>query len=119
MFATGSQGPKVRKKEGRMIDNGMPPRKNWLRRLLYAAAILVTAVITFGLVALLMNISERKREAQEHFLKVVDLDEDTIDPAVWGQNFPREYDGYKRTADNERSGAGEPLTGFLKPISRA
>jgi hypothetical protein len=27
----------------------------------------------------------------------------TIDPAVWGRNFPREYDGYLRTVDNERS----------------
>ncbi len=90
-----------------MTDAPSPaPQKSWPRRLLYPATILVTAAVTFGLVALLMNINERKQEAREHFLKVVDLDEDTVDPAVWGRNFPRQYDSYLLTADNERSGAG-------------
>jgi len=89
-----------------MAENVSPPRKSWLRRLLYPATILVTAAITWGLVALLMNINQRKREAEHHFFKVVDLDENTIDPAIWGRNFPREYDGYLATADNSRSGRG-------------
>ncbi len=78
-------------------------------RLLYLATILVTAAATYGVVALLMNINERKREGQQHYLKLVELNEDTIDPAEWGKNFPREYDSYKRTAENtsRRHGGSE------------
>ncbi len=79
-----------------------PPRRRWL----YPAALVATAGATFGLTALLMNINQRKQEARETFVRVVDLDETTADPAVWGKNFPREYDGYLRTADNERSQYG-------------
>jgi nitrite reductase (cytochrome c-552) len=72
-------------------------------RWLYALTVLVVAVATAGVTALLMNITQRKSEAQETHLRLVDLTEDTVDPAVWGRNFPREYDGYQRTVDNERS----------------
>lgn len=69
----------------------------------YLLLMLLTAVVTFGVSALLMNIAERKREAQEHYVKLVELTEETIDPSEWGKNFPRQYDGYLRTVDNERS----------------
>lgn len=71
-----------------------------LRKLLYPLTILLTAAVTFGIVLLLMNISERKYKAKEHYLKVVDLTEETVDPAEWGKNFPRQYDGYKAIAEN-------------------
>jgi nitrite reductase (cytochrome c-552) len=78
----------------------------------YLATILVTAVVTFLLAALLMNIRARKQEAKEHYLKLVEVTEETTDPAVWGQNFPREYDGYKRTAENtsRRHGGSEAIS---------
>src|SRR5262249_37030638 len=59
----------------------------------------------------LMNIRQRKEESREHYLKLVELDEDTIDPAVWGRNFPRQYDGYKRTAEpaHTRPGVSDAL----------
>ncbi|HLD77680.1 MAG TPA: ammonia-forming cytochrome c nitrite reductase subunit c552, partial [archaeon] len=34
------------------------------------------------------------------------LTEDTVDPARWGTNFPREYEGYLRTVDQERTRYG-------------
>jgi nitrite reductase (cytochrome c-552) len=74
--------------------------------LFYLTTILVTAALSAGIVALLMNIVQRKDEAREHFLKVVDLDEETVDPAKWAQNFPREYDSYLRTADDARAPRG-------------
>jgi len=46
------------------------------------------------------NITQRKNEAKSNVLHIVDLTEKTIDPAEWGKNFPRQYDGYIRTADN-------------------
>jgi nitrite reductase (cytochrome c-552) len=59
-----------------------------------------------------MNISERKQEAKQQYLKIVELTEDTVDPAEWGKNFPREYDGYKRTAENtsRRHGGSEAIS---------
>lgn len=75
-------------------------------RLLYALTIILAAAVTCLLAALLLNINERKREARQHYLRLVELDENTIDPAVWGHDFPRQYDGYRRTVDNERSGHG-------------
>jgi nitrite reductase (cytochrome c-552) len=68
--------------------------------------VLAAAGITVLVAALLLNIRERKQEAEQYYFKVVDLDEDAVDPAVWGRNFPREYDGYVRTADNERTQHG-------------
>lgn len=75
-------------------------------RLLYFAVIAVVAALTVGVLALLFNIRDRQQEAKEHFVKLVELDEDTIDPAIWGRNFPRQYDGYLRTVDVERTKHG-------------
>jgi nitrite reductase (cytochrome c-552) len=95
-----------------MTDSVTPPRSRWQGRLLYLATILVTAAATYGVVALLMNINERKEEAQQHYLKIIELNEDITDPAAWGKNFPREYDGYKRTAENtsRRHGGSEAIS---------
>jgi len=80
-----------------------PPRINWRRfYLLVGLATLATIVAT----ALLMNIFERKQEAKNPFFRVVDLTDDTEDPVIWGKNFPLQYDGYKRTADQERTRYG-------------
>jgi nitrite reductase (cytochrome c-552) len=56
--------------------------------------------------ALLTNIMERKEEARNPFFRVVDLTDDTDDPAVWGKNFPLQYDGYLRTVDQQRTRYG-------------
>jgi nitrite reductase (cytochrome c-552) len=95
-----------------MTDPATPRRSRWLSWVLYLATIVVTAGVTYGVIALLMNIRERKEEAKEHYLPIVGLTEDTVDPAEWGKNFPREYDGYKRTAENtsRRHGGSEALS---------
>jgi nitrite reductase (cytochrome c-552) len=56
--------------------------------------------------ALLTNIIERKNEARNPFYRVVELTDDTVDPEVWGKNFPLQYDGYKRTVDQTRTRYG-------------
>jgi nitrite reductase (cytochrome c-552) len=53
-----------------------------------------------------MDISKKKQEAQNPFFRVVELDDNTVDPAVWGKNFPYQYDGYKRTVDMVRTTFG-------------
>ena len=78
------------------------------RRRFWAFMIVVLLVaIAAGLVsALLVNIFQRKQEAKNPYLKLVDVTEDTTDPAVWGTNWPREYDTYQRTADVSRTRFG-------------
>ncbi len=64
------------------------------------------AVLVFLLAALLMNIFERKQEARNPYVRLVEVTEDTVDPAVWGTNWSREYDGYLRTVDVTRTRFG-------------
>ncbi len=72
----------------------------------YVGLVAIVAVLTFGVTALLMNVLQRKTEAKQTRFELVKLDEETTDPAVWGRNFPRQYDGYKRTVDTERTRFG-------------
>ena len=72
----------------------------------YGLVIVVTAVVTFGILWLQQNIADRKHEEKERVFRVVDLTEDTVDPAEWGKNYPRQYDSYKRTVDTERTRHG-------------
>jgi nitrite reductase (cytochrome c-552) len=66
----------------------------------------IAAVVAVGGAALLVNIFEKKQEARNPFYRVVELTEDTEDPAIWGKNFPFEYDGYKRTVEMVRTRYG-------------
>ncbi|GAB4319235.1 MAG: ammonia-forming cytochrome c nitrite reductase subunit c552 [Candidatus Sumerlaeia bacterium] len=68
--------------------------------------VVLSAAATFGVTALLVNIFEHKQEARNPFYRVVNLDDDTVDPAVWGKNFPLQYDGYIRTVDMVRTRFG-------------
>ncbi len=71
--------------------------------------ILVTtavALVTFLTAWLLFNVRDRKEEAKEVSFRLADLTEETIDPVSWGKNFPRQYDGYKRTVDTVRTRFG-------------
>jgi len=56
------------------------------------------AGLTVLLLALLTNIFERKQEARQPFVRLVEVTEDTMDPKVWGQNWPAQYDGYLKTS---------------------
>lgn len=67
---------------------------------------LVVAAATVGVIFLLINVMQRKDEAKQHVFRVVEVTEDTIDPVVWGKNYPRQYDGYRRTVDTERTRHG-------------
>src|SRR5579862_5021509 len=95
-----------------MADTAKSAPSAWRGWVWYAITVLITAAVTYGIVALLMNINERKQEAKEHYLKLVELNEDVVDPAEWGKNFPRQYDGYQRTAENtsRRHGGSEAIS---------
>ncbi len=76
------------------------------QRAKYLLAIAATAVATFAVVMLLLNIAQRKVEAKQTHFELVKLTEDTVDPKLWGENFPSQYDGYRRTVDTERTRYG-------------
>ena len=70
------------------------------------AAAAVAALVTLGIAALLTNIFERQQEAEDPFVRVVEITDTTVDPAVWGQNFPIHYDLYNNTVDMVRTRYG-------------
>lgn len=74
-------------------------------RLLLITAV-VAALAAAGITALLVNIFERKQEARSPFFRVVAIDDNTEDPAIWGKNFPFQYDMYLRTVDQVRTRYG-------------
>jgi len=76
------------------------------RRRLFFGIVGAAIVVTIVAVGLLMNIFERKQEARNPFYRVVELTDDTEDPAAWGKNFPLQYDDYKRTVDQVRTRFG-------------
>ncbi len=69
-------------------------------------AIVAAAAATFAVAGLLVNIFQRKQEANNPFFRVVELTDETDDPAVWGKNFPLQYDGYLHTVDMARTRFG-------------
>jgi nitrite reductase (cytochrome c-552) len=88
-----------------MVEPAPSPTRRFSRGTVLAiaaAAGLAAAAIT----ALLVNIVERKQEARNPFFRVVELADDTVDPAVWGKNFPLQYDAYLRTVDQQRTRYG-------------
>jgi nitrite reductase (cytochrome c-552) len=80
--------------------------RRWSGSRILLVTVVVTVLVTLGVVALLVNIFERKQEARNPFYRVVELTHETEDPAVWGKNFPQQYDQYKRTVDQVRTRHG-------------
>jgi nitrite reductase (cytochrome c-552) len=81
-----------------MTENKPPLFSSSITRM---ALVALTAAFATVLVLLLFaNITKRQEEARQTTLRLVELDEKTVDPAQWGKNFPREYDSYQRTVDN-------------------
>ena len=68
------------------------------RRLLFITAAMA-AVAAIAVAALLVNIVEHKQEARNPFFRVVELNDTIDDPAIWGKDFPMQYDLYMRTVD--------------------
>jgi nitrite reductase (cytochrome c-552) len=79
------------------------PRRSYLPIFIIA---FTAALLAAGGAALLINIFERKQEARNPFYRVVELNDETSDPAIWGKNFPLQYDAYLRTVDQQRTRFG-------------
>ena len=88
-----------------MTDQNETPHPQGVLKPLVITA-LVTAIIASGATALLANIFDKKQEANNPFSRVVELDDETEDPEIWGKNFPMQYDGYMKTVDQVRTRFG-------------
>ncbi len=66
---------------------------------MFIVFLIAGALVAAGIVALLTSIFNHKQEGREQFTQVVELDETVVDPAVWGQNFPEQYESYMMTSD--------------------
>jgi nitrite reductase (cytochrome c-552) len=86
-----------------------PTRKRTIA--IYLLVAVATAIATLLVTLLLVNIFQRKQEAKNPFLKLVDVTEDDVDPQQWGVNWPREYDGYRRTSEPTHTQYGGALIG--------
>ncbi len=67
-------------------------------RALLLVTIVVVAVATALVTALLVNIFERKNEARTPFVRLTEVTDDDTDPQKWAVNWPKQYDSYKLTA---------------------
>ncbi|TNF44968.1 MAG: ammonia-forming cytochrome c nitrite reductase [Bacteroidetes bacterium] len=63
------------------------------------AIFIATVVVVFLLGLLASSIIERRTEAQFAYVPVVEHDQYEPRIAIWGKNFPREYQSYLQTAD--------------------
>ena len=81
-------------------DAAEPEPRRSRSRILLIVAFVVGIVVLIGIAALLVNISTHKQEAQTTVVKVVDVEDGETDPAVWGQNYPREYSSFVMTEDD-------------------
>jgi nitrite reductase (cytochrome c-552) len=88
-----------------------PPRTRKRVVLSFVLVALAAAAVAAVAAIVLVSVTRKKEEAKNPFYRVVELDDTVSDPAVWGKNFPMQYDGYKRTVDSVRTmyGGSEAL----------
>jgi nitrite reductase (cytochrome c-552) len=67
---------------------------------------LVAMAAAIGAMMLFTDILHKQVEAKNPFFRVVEITDETEDPAVWGRNFPLQYDLYKKTTDMVRTRYG-------------
>ena len=73
--------------------------------LVFVVAVAATAAVTYVLITMFTH----KQEARQPFVRVVEVDEMTTDPEPWGQNWPRQFDGWKSTSGGEFYGGSSAM----------
>jgi nitrite reductase (cytochrome c-552) len=85
-------------------------------KLVLVAIVLLSAAAALGIAALLVNIFQHKQEAKNPYLRFVEVTADTTDPEAWRKNWPRQYDGYRRTVEATKTNFGG---GDVNPSQKA
>src|SRR3954463_4574755 len=73
---------------------------------MFSMIVLLAAAASVVGMFVLISVFEHKQEAKNPFFRVVELNDEIDDPAVWGKNFPLQYDDYRRTVDQQRTRYG-------------
>lgn len=84
------------------------------KKILYGLIFVGLLFLGAGTGLLLSNITRQQVEAEQYPLRIAEIGEDEIDPAVWGQNFPAHYDRFMMTQINY----GETPYGGSEPYSK-
>ena len=72
--------------------------RNWLNSPAGLIGLVVgVAAVAAAVTALLVDISEKKAEQRNPYVRLVEVGENDTDPAKWGKNWPAQYDAYQRT----------------------
>jgi nitrite reductase (cytochrome c-552) len=72
----------------------------------YGAVMVAVGIASALITALLMNILERKSEAKNPYVRLVEVNENDTDPQKWGVNWPKQYESYRLTALTTRTRFG-------------
>lgn len=85
-------------------------------------AFILLALLGVALGMLLSNINQRIAEGNQFPAQIVDIADLELDPAVWGLNYPRQYDRFVRTREEYGRtpyGGNEPFSKLdAKPFLR-
>ncbi|MCB0282208.1 MAG: ammonia-forming cytochrome c nitrite reductase subunit c552 [Calditrichae bacterium] len=68
--------------------------------------IVIVAIASAALTALLVNIFEKKVESTQPWVRVVEVDENDTNPEKWKANWPKQYELYAKTAITTRTRFG-------------
>jgi len=74
--------------------------------IVFSILVLLAAIGSVTGAFLVISVFEHKQEARNPFFRVVELNDQIDDPAIWGKDFPMQYDGYRRTTDQIRTRYG-------------
>ncbi|WP_420176576.1 ammonia-forming cytochrome c nitrite reductase subunit c552 [Luteococcus sp. OSA5] len=78
-----------------------PPEPKRRTKVILGVLVLASLLATLVIAALLADVVKKQSEAKEPYFQAVELTDTTVDPAIWGKNFPIQYEMYKKTADME------------------
>ncbi|MCS6984561.1 MAG: ammonia-forming cytochrome c nitrite reductase subunit c552 [Leptospiraceae bacterium] len=80
--------------------------KNREGRRNFAIMLLVAFAMGLFFAFLVARVAQRQEEAKYNYFPITRIDDNTEDPALWGQNFPYQYALYLKTADMVRTRYG-------------
>ena len=85
--------------------------------LLWLGAFVGAGVVAAALLFLFLDIHQKQEEGRQYPLMMLKVDDDHVDPALWGKNFPVHYDQYlqmNETGTATQYGGGLPYSKLLR-----
>ncbi len=96
-------------------QNIKPKKRLPVKRLL--TTVIIAGGVAAGLLALFVDISEKKAEERQFPFMLTKLSDDQVQPSLWGQSFPAQYSRYKLLAEKGETtpfGGGVPYSKLIR-----